>query len=456
MERAQADRTVKRDLTQGSIIRNIWQLAIPLMIGSALQDAFNFVDMLFVGRLGPASIAAVSMSGIIVQLIMIATMGIGAGTIAMVARFVGARNFDQANHATVQSLFMGIGWSIIIGLCGPLLAEPLLRVLGAKPDVVELGGSYLKIAFVGSFTIFIFILLASSLRGAGDVLTPTKALALATFLNIALDPLFIFGFWRFPRMGVAGSSLATVIARGCGMFYLLRAFFLKKSVLHLSLRKLKLDFGVMYRIIRIGVFSSLEMLMRNFSGLVMMRIVAIYGTFAVAAYGIGMRLMIMVLMPGFGIAQSAATLVGQNLGAGKPDRAEKSAWLAAGLYGIIMASLTVIYLSFSHFLISLFNSNPEVIRIGTELIGYLSWGFIFTALGMVLARAMGGAGDTLTPMVITGVCLFGFNIPLCIIFSQTMGLATKGIWLGMLISNMIQGSVTSLWFSRGKWKYKEV
>jgi len=456
MERPGISRIGNRDLTQGSIIRNIWRLALPLMVGSLLQDAFSLVDMFFVGRLGPASIAAVAMSGIIVGLIMIATMGIGTGAMAMVARFVGAKNFDQADHTTVQSLFMGIACSIVMALVGPFLTEPLLRILGAEPEVVLLGTSYLKIIFIGSFTIFIFILLASSLRGAGDVLTPTKALALATFLNIILDPLLIFGIWKFPRLGVAGSSLATVISRGCGMLYLLHVFFMKKSVLHLSLKKLRLDFSAMYRILRIGVFSSLEMLTRNLSGLVMMRIVAIYGTFAVAAYGIGMRLMMIAMMPGFGIAQSAATLVGQNLGAKKLNRAAKSAWLAAGFYGIIMAGLAAIYILFSHLLISLFSTNPEVIRIGVDFLRLLSYGFIFMALGIVLARAMAGAGDTLTPMIITGICLFGVRIPLSISFSQAINLATKGVWLGILISNIIQGLIMVFWFSRGKWEYKRV
>jgi len=456
MERPGISRIGNRDLTQGSIIRNIWRLALPLMVGSLLQDAFSLVDMFFVGRLGPASIAAVAMSGIIVGLIMIATMGIGAGTIAMVARFVGANDFEQADHATVQSLFMGIACSALIALFGPFLSEPLLKLLGAEPEVVSLGASYLKISFVGSFTIFIFILLASSLRGAGDAITPTKALALAAFLNVILDPLLIFGIWNFPRMGVAGSSLATVISRGCGMFYLLRVFFMKKSVLHLSLKKLRPDFDVMYRIIRIGVFSSMEMLMRNLSGLALMRIVAIYGTFAIAAYGIGMRLRMIVMMPGFGIAQSAATLVGQNLGAEKPDRATKSAWLAAESYGIIMIGLAALYILFSRPLISVFNANPEVIRIGTDLLRFLSFGFIFMAFSIVLARAMGGAGDTLTPMVITGLCLFGVCIPLCIFFSQAVHLATRGVWLGILASNVVHGLTMVFLFRRGKWKYKTV
>ena len=444
------------DLTKGSIVKNIWRLAFPLIVGNLLNDAFNFIDMLFVGKLGPASIAAVAMSGVVVGIMIIAAIGIGAGAMAMVARFVGAKEFEKADHTTVQSLFMGIVYSIALALIGPPLSSPLLKILGAQPDVVLLGASYLKIVFVGSFTIFVFVLLASSLRGAGDALTPTKALALATFLNVALDPLFIFGIWKFPRMGVAGSSLATVISRGCGMVYLLHIFFTKKSVLHLNLKKLKPDFSVMYRIIKIGVFSSLEMLTWNMSGLIMMRIVAIYGTFVVAAYGIGMRMSNIILMPGFGIGQAAATLVGQNLGARKPDRAEKSAWLSVGFYQVIMVCGTIVFLLFSPQLISLFSTDSEVIQVGTDFLHLLSLGFIFMAFSTVLARAMAGAGDTLTPMVISGICLFGIRIPLSVFLSQGMNLAARGVWLGILISSIARGLIIAFWFGRGKWKYKMV
>jgi len=446
----------RRDLTSGSIVKNIWYLTVPLMIGYVLRDTFNIVDMVFVGKLGSAAIAAVAMAGFILGLMYVAAMGIGTGTVAMVARFVGNKNFEKAEQVTIQSLFMAIVYSAGVALVGWILAEPLLGLLGAESEVIVLGVSYLKIVFIGSFTIFIFILLAFSLRAAGDALTPTKALVLATFLNIGLDPLLIFGIWIFPRLGVAGSALATIISQGAGMVYLMRIFFAKKSVIHLSWKKLKVDFNTMGRIVRIGVFGSLEMLARNLSGLAIVRFVAIYGTFTVAAYGIGMRLMMVAMMPGFGIAQSAATLVGQNLGAEKPDRAAKSAWFAAGFYGVIMACIATIYILFSHSLIGLFSANPQVIRIGEEFLNFVSFGFVFMALSIVLARAMQGAGDTVTPMVITGICLFALRIPLMVLFSQKMGLATSGLWMGIMVSTMAQGLIVAFWFGRGRWKYKKI
>jgi len=450
-------RTDKRkNLTNGSIIKNVWYLAVPLMVGYVLRDTFNIVDMVFVGKLGPTAIAAVAMAGFILGLVYVAAMGIGTGTVAMVARFVGNKNFEKAEQVTIQSLFMAIIYSAGIALVGWVLAEPLLGLLGAESEVIRLGASYLKIVFIGSFTIFIFILLAFSLRAAGDAVTPTKALALATFLNIGLDPLLIFGIWIFPRMGVAGSALATIISQGAGMVYLMWVFFAKKSVIHLSLRNLKVDFNIMGRIVKIGVFGSLEMLARNLSGLVIVRFVAIYGTFTVAAYGIGMRLMMVAMMPGFGIAQAAAALVGQNLGAEKPDRAAKSAWFAAGFYGVIMAGIATIYILFSHLLIGLFNTDPRVIRVGEEFLNLVSFGFVFMALSIVLARAMQGAGDTITPMVITGICLFALRIPLIILFSQQMSLATRGLWMGIVVSSVVQGSIVTFWFSRGRWKYKRI
>lgn len=426
------------------------------MIGYVLRDAFNIVDMIFVGKLGPAAIAAVAMAGFILGLVYVAAMGIGTGSVAMIARFVGNKNFEKAEQVTIQSLFMAIVYSAGVALVGWILAEPLLGLLGAESEVIVLGVSYLKVVSIGSFTIFIFILLAFSLRAAGDTLTPTKALALATILNIGLDPLLIFGIWIFPRMGVAGSALATIIAQGAGMVYLMRIFFTKKSVIHLSLKRLKVDLNMMGRIMRIGVFGSLEMLARNLSGLAIVRFVAIYGTFTVAAYGIGMRLMMVAMMPGFGIAQSAAILVGQNLGAEKLDRAAKSAWFAAGFCGVIMACIATIYILFSHPLIALFSADPRVIRIGEEFLNFVSFGFVFMALSIVLARAMQGAGDTITPMVITGICLFALRIPLMILFSQKMSLATNGLWMGIMVSTIAQGLIVAFWFGRGRWKHKKI
>lgn len=443
-----------RGLTEGSIVKNVWHLSLPMMMGILLHNTFNIVDMIFVGRLGPAAIAAVSMNGILLGVIWTLIMGISLGTMAMVARFIGAQRFEEADNVAMQSLFMGILGSIPITIAGFFLAEPILRVLGAKEEVLSPGISYLRIISLGSITMFLPFITSSALRGAGDAYTPMKILGFSTTLNIILDPLFIFGLWGFPRWGVAGSALATVLSQGVGALILLYILFRGRSVLHLNLEKARLNLEMMWRIAKIGVFGSLQMVMWNISDLVLMRIVAIYGTFAVAAYGIGMRVVFMVMMPGFGLAQSAATLVGQNLGAEKPARAERSAWIATGFYEVIMIVSTAFLIIFARNIVSIFNLNPEIVKIGGSYIRFISSTFFFMALSIVLSRAMNGAGDTLSPMVITAISVFVLRIPLVLFLAKSW--ATTGIWTGIAISNVAQGLITTFWFTRGRWKHKAI
>jgi len=441
-----------RDLTEGSITKNIWYLALPMMVGNVLQDLFNIVDMIFVGKLGPAAIAAVSMSGILLMLVMTVAIGISTGTVALVARHFGAKQQEQAENVAIQAVFVGILSSVVLGVLGYLLAAPVLRLLGAGKDVVPLGTSYIQITSVGAITIFLGISLNSALRGAGDAVTPMKILVLSTVLNIGLDPLLIFGIWKFPRLGVAGSALATVISRGVGLLLLLRVFLSGHSLLHLKWHLIRVDIEVIKQMIKIGVFGSLQMLIRNISALILIRIVAIYGTSAVAAYGIGMRLRMMVMMPGMGLANAAATLVGQNLGAKQPKRAGKSAWLTTGFYEVFMVSVGVLFIIFAKDLIRIFNTDPQVIQLGTTYLRFLAPTFVFMALSIVLGRAMNGAGDTFSPMNITAVSFLGFRLPLAYVFAQVLKLATTGIWAGIAVSNVVQGSAMAWWFKKGKWK----
>jgi len=444
----------RRDLTEGNIIKNIWYLALPTMATSALWDLFNIVDMIFVGKLGPSAIAAVSMCGIMMGMIFALAIGITTGTIALVSRFFGAKDFETADKVVVQTIFLAITASVIIGIGGYLLAEPIMRLLGAEGEVVDLGSLYFKIIAICSFTIFLTFSLTSTLRGAGDAVTPMKVLVFSSLLNIILDPLLIFGIWIFPKMGVAGSALATVIARGVGMLLLINIFLKGHSYFHLKPKDFKLDFRIIGKIIRIGFFGSLQVFVRNISMLVLLRIVASYGTFAVAAYGICMRLRLATMMPGFGLSQASAILVGQNLGAQKPGRAAKSAWITVSLYELLMGFFAVLILIFAPYIIKVFNTNPEVVRIGIQFIRILSLTLVFIALSLVIGRAFNGAGDTLSPMIITGFSLLLFRIPVTILLAKMLGVI--GIWFGITLSDIVQGGIMSGWFLKGKWKEKKI
>ena len=256
-------RVKKRDFTEGNLIRNIWAFAIPILIANFLQGAFNLVDMFFVGRLGPPAIAAVSMSGVIMMIVIVIAMGISTGTVAMVSRFIGAKDITNVENVVVQSLFIALFSSIVIAVFGWFLSEPILRLLGAAPEVIKLGVQYLRVVCVFSFPMFFSITLNSALRGAGDAVTPVKVLAFSTLLNIILDPIMIYGLFGFPRMGVTGSALATVIAMGCGLPILVVVFLKGYSYFKLERYHIKIDFGLMWRIVRIGIFSSIEALVRD-------------------------------------------------------------------------------------------------------------------------------------------------------------------------------------------------
>ena len=443
-----------RDLTEGGILRNIWHISLPIVVGNMLQNTFNIVDMIFVGKLGPAAIAAVGMSGVIMGTLYVAIFGIYMGTTAMVARFIGAKEKTKAENVAMQSVILGLFCYVFILIAGYTLAGPMLKGLGASEEVLTHGVGYIRVMFIGSIMMILSFILGSALRAAGDALTPMVILAISTVLNICLDPLLIFGLWGLPELGVAGSAVATVIARAIGVFILLWLFLNDKAIIRLRIANAKIDLPLMGRIMRIGVFASIQGILRNVSGLILTRIVATYGTFAVAAYVIGMRLQFIVLMPGFGLATAVATLVGQNLGAKKPERAARTAWITVGIGAGIMAFMGLIYIIFARDIISIFNDHPEVLKTGVVYLRILASTFGIIAFGIILGRALNGAGDTVSPMIITAIGLLGFRIGLSLILTQSLGL--MGIWIGIASSSVIQGLMVTAWFSTGRWKLKKV
>ncbi len=441
-------------LTEGSVLKNIIFLSLPMMLTLLLQDAFNLVDMYFVGNLGSSATAAVSMSGIIVGLILTAVTGLSFGTLAMISRYVGEGNIEKADNVVMQSFILGLIITLIITPLGYIFAPQMLELLGASKEVVMQGTPYLRITFGGSITIFLTILMFSALRGAGDPISPMIILLISTILNIILDPIMIYGLFGFPRWGVAGSAAATIVARAIAMIMVLFVMIQEKSIIKLRARDFRFDFNIMKEIIRIGNPSSIELLILNLSTLFLMKIVASFGTTAVAAYGIGMRLNMAVTIPTMGFGFAAATLVGQNLGARKPDRAEKSGWICAGIGTIIMIILTIVFLIFSGNIVSVFNDEFEVVEIGTQFIKTMAPTFIFLGLGTTLGRGLNGAGDTVYPMIISIITMLALRIPLAWYMSTRAG--TAGIWKSLALTNAIYGIVITMWFKIGKWKEKEI
>ena len=448
---------INMDLTSGNISKTIWKLALPMMIGNLFQTLFNVVDMIYVGKLGSSSIAAVAMSGTIMHLIIVAIIGVGTGTTALISRFIGAKKGDEANRVFMQSFIIAfVGW-IILALFGYFIAPGALQILGAEEEVFRLGGAYLQIFFIGSLGFFMMGVLRSAMQGSGDAITPMILLACSTIINLILDPLLIFGIWIFPRMGVKGAALATIISQSI-MMIIGWIYVALGHHYHLTFdwKNLRIEWDYIKRILLIGFPSSLQMLLRSMATILIMGFVAPYGTLAVAAYGIGMRINMIVMMPGFGLAMAAATLVGQNLGAGKPDRAEKSGWLAVGYYIIIMLIMGIIFYIFAPQLISIFNKEEGVINIGVEYLRIITPFYIFLAMAIVLNRAITGAGDTVAALSITAICLLGIQFGLIMYLPKLANLGTKALWMAIVIAMTSQGLMAAGWFKLGRWKHRKI
>lgn len=444
----------KRDLTVGSISKNIWILALPLIVTNMFESAFNIVDMFWVGRLGPEALAAVSMSGIVIMVMFFLLLGVGIGTISLIARYIGAKKDDSANNVAMQSLILATILSVVLGLIGYIFSPHILKVLGADYNVLMLGTGYMRITFAWMLVMVYMLFMSAILQGAGDSFTPMLVFGLSTFINIVLDPFLIFGWGPFPVLGVNGAAWATVIARAVGSVIALNILFKGRS--HIRIKLNKPEFSIMWKILKIGIPASMQNILRGLMGVVMVSVVAGFGTFAIAAYGVGIRLIMLVMMPGFAFAAAAQTLVGQNLGAKNPARSERSAWTAFAYYAMFMFVMALLFYFFSNNVIGIFSNNPEVIKIGTDFLRITSFGFVFIAMGLVFGRSLSGSGDTVSPMVMTFVALWVVQIPLAFYLAYHTPLGIKGIWYAMLCANFLLGFMAVLWFQTGRWKRKKV
>ncbi len=439
------------DLTQGSLLGHLLRLAGPIIFSYILQDAFNIIDMIFVGRLGPGAIAAVGVSGNLLRLIGVFSLGISTGAGIMVAQYLGARNLAQAEHIAMQAILLAVFFSIGVTLIGyPLAEQGLLAVRMVDPEVLRLGTTYMHIVLVGISTMFLSMTLGSIFRAGGDAVTPMVVLVFSTLINITLDPLLIFGLWGFPKLGVAGSAYATLIGRGAGVIVLLYLCWSGRAPVSLRRAQFQADLAEMVDILRLGVYSSMQGFWRHLSRLGFLWVIGPYGKTVVAAYTICMRLRILVMNPGFGIANSVAPLVGQNLGANQIERAEESARVANILGAAIMAVIGAVFLIFPQTFIRIFSPDANVIEIGAVYLRFLSPTFGFIAFSLVLGKALNGAGDTLSPMIITLVSQLVVGLGLVILLSYFIGL--NGVWLGIAISNIVQGVAMWAWYHTGRWK----
>lgn len=444
------------DFTSGPVGRALGLLAIPMMLEMAMESIFAVVDIAFVSRLGTDAVAAVGITEALITVLYAMAIGLGVGLTAMVSRRIGANNPVGAAEVTGQAIWIGALLSIVVGIAGMAYARDLLEVMGASDGVIEQGVGFTTVILGGSFTIIYLFLLNAAFRGAGDAAVALRSLWLANGINIILDPCLIFGLGPFPEMGVTGAAVATTIGRGIGVFYQLWYLMDGRGRIEFHMQYLRFNFQLASRLLRISIGGVGQFLIATASWIGVMRIVSIYGSSAVAAYTIALRMMEFIFLPAWGLGNAAATLVGQNIGAGKPERAEESVWRAAKYNGVFMAISGVFLVVFASNITGLFSSEPEVLRWGTSCMQILGMGFPMYAVGMVVVQALNGAGDTSTPAVLNLICFWLVQIPLAFYLATRTSLGPNGAFIAIVVAESLLTILAVLTFRKGAWKLQSV
>ncbi len=452
---AEALKDNEEDFTRGPIGRSLGLLAIPMMLEMAMESVFAVVDIAFVSQLGTDAVAAVGITEALVTVLYAVAIGLGMGITAMVSRRIGAGDVEGAAQVTGQSIWVGILLSVGIGIFGAVFARDLLAMMGASDSVIEQGAGFTAVLLGGAFSIVYLFTLNAAFRGAGDATVALRSLWIANSINIVLDPCLIFGLGPFPELGVTGAAVATTIGRGVGVAYQLWYLLNGRGRIMFAARHLRLMPSLAWRMIRISLGGIGQFLIATSSWIVMMRIVAIFGSPAIAAYTIALRMMEFVFLPAWGLGNAAATLVGQNLGAGQADRAEASTWQAAKYNTIFMTAAGVLILLFAQVITGWFTNEAEVLRIGTSCLRILGIGFPLYAIGMVLVQAMNGAGDTETPATLNLVCFWLVQIPLGFLLATKMPFEATGVFFAEVLAECLLTVLSIIVFRRGGWKIHE-
>jgi len=453
---AEAGKTWGRDLTSGSLHRAIWYLAPAMTLETGIMNVAQVLDTYWVGQLGSAALAAVTISITMRWVLNSLANGLGIGGMAVVARRIGEKDQAAAAHATWQTILLGVFVSLFLGGLGQVAARPLLTLLGADAEVLPLGLGYLRVAFGGIFTLILVFAVNAMLRGAGEARLAMQVLLLATVTTVVLEPALIFGWGPLPSLGVAGSAWANVLGFGAGLALQVSVLLRGRARIRINLHDLRPDFPLMLRIIRIALPSTVQMTLRSSSRLAIVGLVGVYGTFATAAYGVANRMLLIALIPGFGLGNAAGTLVGQNLGARQPERAERSAWWVSAYTAGYITAAAALLIFFAQPLVTFFDATPQVVALGSECLRIVAWSLTASAVGVVLARGFDGAGNTIPAMAVNLITLWGLEVPVAFGLSRWLGLGVTGIWWGRVVANLANGLLFAFWFRRGRWKQKEV
>lgn len=446
----------EQDFTEGRLSRAILLLSVPAVLEMIMESVFVIVDIYFVSKLGADAVATVGLTESVVTIIYAISIGLGAATTSMVSRRIGEKRHDAASVTAFQAILTGTIVSIMIGLPGAFFAKDLLNIMGASQPIIDNMAGYPRIMLGGNIVIMLLFIINAIFRSAGDAAVAMKVLWVGNIINIILDPCLIFGLGPFPELGVMGAATATTIGRGTAVLVQLYWLFYGKKRIGLSKRHLKINFKIMIRLFRLSIGSIGQNLIGTTSWIALVRILSTFGSEVVAGYTIAIRIIGFTILPSWGLSNAASTLVGQNLGANKPDRAERAVWATAWANMILLAVIGLILFLFPETFIRMFIKNENVVVSGVLGLRIISIGFIAYGLGMVMVNSFNGAGDTSTPLKINIFAFWMVEIPLAWFLAIKAGFQEEGVFIAIVVAESLMTIIAWLVFRRGKWKLKEV
>src|SRR6184192_2096327 len=445
-----------QDFTVGNLNRAILLLAIPMVLEMALESLFAVVDVFWVSHLGANAVATVGLTESLLTLVFAVALGLSLSTTAMVARRIGEKDKDGASVAAVQSVAIGLMLSCLMGVPCLFYAPLLLRLMGASPEIVAVGGNYARIALGGCGAVLMLFLNNAIFRGAGDAAIAMRLLWVSNIINLVLDPCLIFGLGPFPRLGVTGAALATFTGRSIGVAYQFYRLLRGSERIRILRKQIHLNFSVLFRLLRVSLTGILQFAIAHTSWIGLVRIVSVFGSAALAGYTIAIRILIFVILPSWGLSNAAATLVGQNLGAKQPQRAEKSVW-RTGLYNMIFLGIVgVFFITFAEPVIRLFTNDPAVIPLAVSALRIFSYGNIGYAYAMVMLQAFNGAGDTITPTIVNFFAFWMLEIPLAYFLALHTRMQAHGVYWSVVVAEAAMAAVSIILFKRGYWKRQKI
>lgn len=452
----QALKGTQQDYTSGSIRKAIFMLSVPMVLEMMMESVFFLVDAYFVSSLGANAIATVGLTESVLTLVYAIAIGLSMGVTAIVARRIGEKKVEGARRTAVQAIILGVIVAAAISVIGILFPKEILQLMGGAPDLVEEGYRFTQILLGGNVTIMLLFLINAIFRGAGDASVAMRVLIFSNLLNIILDPLLIFGLGPIPAFGVQGAAIATTIGRGSAVMFQLLILFYGWSRIKVGFKDVVVRASEMWNLVKVSLGGIGQFIIGTSSWVFLMRIMAEFGSEVLAGYTIAIRVLMFTLMPSWGMSNAAATLVGQNLGAGNPERAETSVWKTGKYNAIFMVFVSLFYLFFAEGILRIFSSDPEVIEYGALSLQIIAAGYVFYAYGMVIIQSFNGAGDTRTPTVINFFCFWIFQLPFAYLAALYFDFGVLGVLLAITFAEVLIAVIGIILFKKGRWKKVQV